>query len=423
MKRSNGVPFPRYPLWAACVAGVLLFGGSSVLGVTPYIELGPADALLLDHPRVQVGVEDPANLGVIVGPMQTTESSLFVLDTAANGMLFAEWSYWSSFNVVDPNLYDVAMNSVPEPVFYWEQGVAGQEKLDVFIPYNFYVADADGVEIPLGPMNGFGKSTIALGDVPGLVGMPAMDGRDVRVNMYALVDIDSDFKMQATFNDVPAVTPTTYTVPLVRLPFAHTGANNADAGQLPTFADIPMIPGGQLTNGGVTVTADVVVDTGAAITFISLATSLGMGIDPDTDAIGFLPVGGLGGSTTVPIVHFDRMALPTNEGVDIVYTNLDVAVIDVAGLDVILGIDALAGAYNGPQLDALTAWLANQPHDGSHGYFTDVLFDFVGPDWSMRLDINPAFHAVTIPEPATLALLAVSGLIVLRRQSKLANVK
>ncbi len=390
----------------------LLGIGPAVARAQPRVILGPADGLLLGQPEVYIGLEDPADPDVLVGPMY---DNVFVLDTAANGLLFAERSYWTAVQTSDPDRYAVEQNGGAD-VQYTEQGVAGTEDLDVFVPYNVYIAGDDiSGEFMAGQFRAFGDPGIQLGDIAGLAGMPVMINRDIRVHLRDLVNPDADFKMNTAFDDVPAVTPDTYIVPLTRLPAEHTGQQNPTDPR-PDFADIPVIPDTRYTHHGHSVTVDTIVDTGAQLSIISHDTAVALGIDPQNEALGYTTVGGIGGQATVPIVHVGDLAIPTTAGVDLVFTDLDMVVIDVAGIDAILGVDALTGGYLEPQIDAVLEWVLGNPVSDDYGYFADVLFDFVGEEWSLRLDVNPEFNQV-VPEPMTLALLVIGGVLVTGRRS------
>ena len=90
-----------------------------------------------------------------------------------------------------------------------------------------------------------------------------------------------------------------------------------------------------------------------------------------------------------------------------VWTDLDVLVVDIdESIGGVIGMDLLTSGW----LDAILS-------SGEDGYLEKVTFDFrgSGEDWAMLLDINPDLDVV-LPEPASLALLALGAISLLRRR-------
>jgi Aspartyl protease len=384
----------RCPFAAAAV--LLAVGGlCHFASAAPHIVLGPADGLLLGYPTALVGFEDPANPDVLVGPLLYDE---FVLDTGANGILLAQAGYYDNDFGIDPNLYSVAQNN-GQPVGYLEQGTAGYALLDVFQPYNVYVSELpDGSnEFLAGTFRAFGSSTVDLEDIPGLLGMSVMNHHTIDVNLRNLVNPDANFfAMTSTFDNPTPPVATTFTVPLGRLPAEHPGQLDP-SDPLPTFGDIPTIPHARFQVNDASADLTAVLDTGAGLSFISTAAAISLGIDPVNDVEDYIDVGGLGGTASIPIVHIDRLTIPTDQGVDLVFDQLDVGLLDIEGIDAVIGEDALTGGYFEPQLNAIIAWLDGDPIPDDYGYFSSMIFDFTADDWSMRLDVNPAFYNVVLP--------------------------
>jgi hypothetical protein len=130
----------------------------------------------------------------------------------------------------------------------------------------------------------------------------------------------------------------------------------------PTFAGLPVIDHvdmshtGGANSGGATLTAQdysFLLDTGAQTNIISEQMAIDMGIDfanplaQGGDAIDFLEVGGIGGSTLMPLVLVDEFVMPTSTGVDLVYTDLVVGVLDIDGapFDAVFGMNMLTTGY------------------------------------------------------------------------------
>ncbi len=104
-------------------------------------------------------------------------------------------------------------------------------------------------------------------------------------------------------------------------------------GPLPTWSDLPQI---NVTTADETKksTGKFVLDTGAQLSVISSATALALGLDKngngsfDEEAVAFHEVGGIGGEVVnAPVVQFDSLRIPTEQGTDLVFTNLQMAVV------------------------------------------------------------------------------------------------
>ena len=105
----------------------------------------------------------------------------------------------------------------------------------------------------------------------------------------------------------------------------------------------------------------------------------------------------------MPFTQLSRLSVPTAEGVDLVFTNVEVGVLDIIGVDGVLGMNILTSGYG----DLIFG--GGEP--GEYGYFGNVIFDFTGGQWVMRLDANPD----VVPEPATGMLVLLPALWLARR--------
>ena len=348
---------------ALALAAPVFGGAGSVL------TLGPMDILALDQPRVQIGLEDLDNLGEVVGPLNFNDG---LLDTGANGLLLGQLAYYDDNFIVDPDLYDLARRPDDSIVQYEEIGVAGTQLLDVLEPHNFYFAGADTITRQLPAVNVFGDSSVDLGGWAAVVGMPAMAGRVTTLNLLPMSEFEF---IEVAFSPTrPAATPHGYHVSLTMLEPEHTGQQQP-GDPLPTFAALPLVENVRTWHNGLVASDTMLLDTGAQVSMITTATALQMGIDPETDAIDYLEVGGIGGTQLIPIVEVDRMALPTAEGVDLHLTNLQVGVLDIPGLGGILGMNALTSGY----LDGIFS--------GDPGFIESVILDFTEAEGVMRLDL------------------------------------
>ena len=366
----------------------------------------PGDSLAVDQPRVLFAVEDPANPGEIFGPSFFNEA---LLDTGANGILFTQPAYFD-IDIFDYNYdyYDVATRSDGSPVQYEEIGVAGTSYFDVFNPYNFLFAGADGnaIEIPQAVI--LGAPDLDTGSFAGVLGMPLMQHRVTQVNLRPTSQLEFQ---EVSFHSVqPAATPNTYTVPLSILPPEFPGQVEP-TDPVPTYAGLPMLNVSTQAKGN-SASNTLILDTGSQFTILSEAMAIQMGLnldpdDPNNDIIDYLTVGGIGGEVDVPFVQIDRLVIPTQQGTDLVFTDVQVGILDIAGLGGVVGMNILTSGY--------TDLVFNGADPDQYGVLTDFYLDFTQDDAGvLRLEMNPQF---VVPEPASSArLFSGLGCVLLRRK-------
>ena len=71
-----------------------------------------------------------------------------------------------------------------------------------------------------------------------------------------------------------------------------------------------------------------------------------MGIDPATDAVGVIPVQGVGGEVDIPVVDVASLGLHTTQGKDLVWTDLQFGVLDIdPSIAGIFGMDFLTSGF------------------------------------------------------------------------------
>lgn len=366
--------------------------------------LGPADVLSVDQPQVDIALRDPANPGVIVGPTGVTAA---FLDTGSNGMLLA------SDALANGEVYKYEQRSDPSHsiVQYSESGVAGSQLLNVTIPYNFEFQGSDGVSHTVSNVRlevSDPANPVSLGGEAGIAGMPAMTRRVVNMNLLPLAAPDF---MQTTFASVPPPpTANTFHVALHILPPVFPGQQQP-TDPLPTYSGVPLVDNvvETFTDKQNVVHAagrTFLLDTGAQTSIISsaLATALGINFDPNsptTDVVDTLDVGGIGGTVTMPLVNLTNLKIPTQEGTNLVLTDVEVGVLDLPGIDGVLGMNLLTSGYLESILNGT----------GQPGYFNGASLDFTHADvGTLALDVNSAF----VPEPSCTLLIAAGG-IFLRR--------
>lgn len=383
-------------------AAILLgFAQHSYLSAAmPYIALGPADELALDQPRIAVEFVDPTT-GRTVGP---SLANTFLLDTGANGIL-----------AVDDAVAEMNSRGYRTEGVFFEQGVAGFTEFDVSAAYNLRYAGSDGVPHVLENVRILSSNDVTFCPVPGLcsffgiAGMPTMDGRVTTMNLASLggdgggtFDLDDllngllevDF-LETTFSDsLPPTHQRRYSIPVSQAHFVAEGE-----GPLPTWADLPFLS--LITkHQDKQKSGNFVLDTGAQLSILSSAMAFDLGLDAngngllDDEAVGFQAIGGVGGQINAPLMHVDELRVPTEQGVELVYTDLSVAIVDIdPTIDGIFGMNFLSSGWTGSLLGDLgdLADLLNDAGLGDllgelgglglgggapYGYFEKVHFDF-----------------------------------------------
>ena len=104
--------------------------------------------------------------------------------------------------------------------------------------------------------------------------------------------------------------------------------------------------------------------------------------------------------------QLDSIRIPTASGDDLVLTNVQVGVLDITGVDGVLGMNILTSGYGDLIFDA--------DRGDKNGYFEQIMLDFTGDNWTMRLDVNPAF----VPEPTSLVVLMLGAGFLMRRRGR-----
>ncbi len=368
----------RRALLGAGVVAVWLATAGSGGAVADYVELGPSDSFALDQPRVAIEVIEQSAAGspVSLGP---EFSNTVLLDTGANGILLA--------GSATAELNEAGYETV---AVYEEQGVAGSTLFDVSAPYRLDFAGDSGQRQTLSAAHIMSSPTVSLGGFDGVLGMPAMVGRVTTLDMPGLSDslfIKVDFPPT-----VPADRGHRYRVPLTLVDFPQTGQMQADD-PLPTWAPLPFAQV-TLRNGSTELSRSFVVDTGAQISMIDMATALALGLDEDgngsldEEKILDLPIGGIGGEVTAPLLAADRISVSTAEGPRLAWTDFQFIVLDIdPSISGVLGMDLLTSGWLNKFFDPAA----------DNGYIEQIHFDFRDAGQmtgSMLLDINPNLDVV-----------------------------
>src|SRR5205085_5273570 len=196
---------------------------------------------------------------------------------------------------------------------------------------------------------------------------------------------------------VPTAASHRYEVPLHMVGFALSGRRNQND-PLPTAAPLPFAPV-HLEQGGTKFDSNFVIDTGAQVSILSIATAISLGLDTNHDGnfndekVGELNVSGVGGSTVMPLVNLGLLRLHTSTGIDVGWTNLTVGVRDID--------PAIPGVFG---MERFTAGWSDKVLTGSgpDGYLNSLTLDLregANGTGKLLLDVNPALDVVQNPQP------------------------
>jgi hypothetical protein len=364
----------------------LLLSASSING-RPYIDLGPSDNVALDQPRVTVQLITPTN--EVVGPDIFND---WLLDTGANTILTFQ-SAVGDMNSAPPR-YETQGT-------FDEIGVGGSSLYDISKPYRFDFAGRSGERNTLSNTRIISDASrdLSLFGPFGIVGMPAMTQRVTTLDLTTLTDIN-EFSMRTDFsNTMPATTLPRYSVALDnRVSFDPEGSI-VTGGVPPAWSDIPFMTG-QLKHNDAVATGNMLFDTGAQVSILSSAMAIALGLDSNLDGVldskdaNFAreeTIGGIGGQITVPAFLIDELHLPTQQGPDLVWTDLQWLVLDIVdGIDAVFGFDNMT-----------SGWIEAFFSGAQSGYIRQAHLDF--RNWeatgngSFSTDINPEIFSVVDP--------------------------
>ena len=200
-------------------------------------------------------------------------------------------------------------------------------------------------------------------------------------------------------------------MPLVLQDFPADG--QLPGGPIPTMAPLPFVHV-KMQDGGSRAEGQFLVDTGAQLSMISTDLAFELGLDRnhngslEDEALDHIEVGGVGGTVDVPLLAVDRASLTTDQGPDMVWTDLLVGVLDITVPDGpqiagIFGMDYLTSGWAAKVLPALLG----EPGQEEDGYFQHISFDFrdaANYNGSIIFDVTPSRDVITSPQLSTLNL-------------------
>ncbi len=379
--RTPRIPSPSPSALAALLACVLIAITPSLCAAELHLTdplYGKINASGLEQPRLYVLVSDPAQADAFItwfNPQtETVEPALLTafIDTGASGFAISQLHASGEHDQPDLGLE-------PDDYFgpFTEIGIGGEELGDVSRPFGIWVRNgAIGAAeeifpsefIPFGDFSLWVRREVgstelveifgALYPSPvNLVGMPVIRQRRLFLDispMYELNELGLPGNMLTSLLAPAAPEPVTHaTVTLTLRDFIDETA--LPPGEIaPSHDANPLVPGITLHEGAGSATGEWLLDTGAGSSFASFALARACGLIPAhyADLAAFMAdytgptteIGGIGATQLVPILNVDRITLPTREGVTLVWENVDLLVVDVAGLDGIFGMNLLQSA-------------------------------------------------------------------------------
>lgn len=456
---------------AVLIAVTLSFGLAERSAATnPYIDFGQADPIAVNQPIIQFELVHEAS-GETDGPTNAATGNVMALvDTAAQGIIVAGPAYEEFDGSADPlelllalltgtaspnlnpDLYRLETDpATGDPVTFEERGVSGTRTMQVFQEYRVrqYESDGDAVLSPV--VRPIGDPTLSLSFFGAVIGTASLEGSATTFDHTTLTNVGSwdifglgdtgftDFShVGVSFSpQAPAPTADTYHIDMRPLGLASHGPANPGDPPAPTFGDLYAAPDVTLSGAGGSQAADMIVDSGAQLTIIFpwLADIIAPEWRTATDSI---DIGGFGDGPPVsaPLVLLDQLVLPTREGVDLKFNDIEVAVVEIEGLNAggILGYNILASGYLGPVLESIFGAFEgdildlrfdeDQQFDPTGesltpGAFHQVVFDLTDPNAPvLALNVNPGLNN-PVPEPASIVLVvAACGFAVLRRSRR-----
>lgn len=375
---------------------------ASPIGGRPYFDVGPSDGVAWDQPRVTVQLIDDADN--IIGP--STFNS-WLLDTGANTILG----------------FQTAVGDMSGPPEYQtdghfeELGVGGSSLYDISKSYQFDFAGESGIRNTLPDTRIITDATrdVSIFGPYGIVGMPAMTERVTTFDFTPWTTIVGlDLFMKVDFrNDVPAYSGPRYTIDVDNRHEYFPESSVVPIGHSPpAWADIPYLDA-TLLNNGQTSSGNFIFDSGAQVSILNRRMAFELGLDTNND--GKLDsqdasyarsetISGIGGSTSVPVFLIDEVHVPTEEGPDLVWTDLQWLVLDIdPGIDAVFGFDNMT-----------SGWIEAAMTDGQSGYIMQSHLDFRNYETTGKgkiyLDINPEIDGVVDPNGPGAAIEESGGL-------------
>jgi len=344
-------------------AAVCLFAADT------YVPMGAGD-ILLGQPTAVIEVytpDDPATPDVdeyvSYGPelVLDTFPHVFVLDTGANGLLLGRDPYADTLG--ESNLEQMRSKGFDDQAgAYRELGVGGYALYSVSQSCDIDFGTGAGSTGSVRNVRIMCSDTQTLADYSGIIGMPVMTGRVVCLDMTPWLGTDMIEMQTRITNDVPPAATPRYRIELTVVEFEQDG--QVDPGDpLPSWAPLPFVQV-RADHGSVSATGRFLMDTGAQLSMLSEHFAVELGLDSNLDGRfdeddlhydGLIEIGGVGTNVFAPIFSVDALAMPTAEGVDLLWGGgtaaVSVIIIEIAdALDGVIGMDLLHSGWTAAAL-------------------------------------------------------------------------
>ena len=228
--------------------------------------------------------------------------------------------------------------------------------------------------------------------------MPLMEGNVTSLDLTtgSLFDaLGLGEGIRTVFSDsVPDWNNKRFSVPVKAVHFEPEGD-----GPYPTWADLPFMSLDPVHNG-IRQSGEFVLDTGAQLSIISSELAISLGLDTNgngtlaDEATSSIPIGGVCSQVDAPQLFVDELRIPTEEGVELIVTDVQFAVIDIhPRIDGIFGMNLLAGSADLGGI--LGGGEGENFYHNAHFDFRNMGTDGVG---SVILDLFANTPNVTIPQ-------------------------
>ncbi|MBN2218497.1 MAG: PEP-CTERM sorting domain-containing protein [Pirellulales bacterium] len=423
-------------VFLACLA-ILAMANSSA-GQRPYINVG-RQSDLMDQPYVEIELSTYDQYGNLVGigPYDAGYGvfpyNRVLLDTGANSVL-----------MVSDAAADLYHYGYQTDGFYYEQGVAGFSELHVSAPYNLSVSGTDGTSVFLeqsadqvrilsNPNLDLAGQAAEEGGFTGLIGMPAMLGRVTTLDFTGWFGVTDIFEMESMGVSFPTAGPGDPTPVLpegnghrysvaVDTRYVFHPEDGVDFDEfpdapLPVWSPIPFLTAKaqyhDASGKPVICQGDFLFDTGAQLSLLTRDMAFALGLDEDGDGtfnqenFGTMTVGGIGGTVDAEVLMIDKLIVPTEQGVDLVWAPINAE--EEGGLTVlVLPEDATQLPFNVLGADFLTGgitmtidWESLDITIDGDPYFEQIQLDFrqladTGAG-TIYFDLNPDTDQVVVP--------------------------
>lgn len=417
----------RLPVFRLLAAGLSVGVGLSGRAVAETrVPMGNG-ALLLGQPTVVIEIytpDDPSTPGtneyVSFGPEPAMEifDHRFLLDTGANSILIARDPYAVIYD--ESNLEQMKARGFQDAEgLYREQGVGGFTDYQVSAAYSLdFVTEVNSTGT-LHQVHIMNDDLHTLGDYSGIIGMPAMVGRLVELDMTPWLGVDLANMATRFVTALPADETHRVRVPLRMVDFPQDGQLDP-SGPLPAWAPLPFLDV-RVATATDAAAGSFLLDTGAQLSMLSAHLAMALGLDSNGDGLldenddryaDTLEVGGVGGSIHVPLFELESLSVATREGPrlqwrtgpglvldegsgNLVETNVAVAVLV---LEIAESIDGVFG------MDLLNSgWMEGALGGTDPGAFEKVWFDFRqtgSPSADLIVDLSPSWdQPETVPDP------------------------